>query len=68
LRTKRIMGAKLEELFEVKPANGPVPKKARILESLICQSCGESVMESRTRRFLGKTFCIPCFYALEKKY
>ncbi len=66
-RVKHIMGAKLEELFEAKPANGPVPKKARILESLICQSCGEMVMESRTRTFLGKTFCIPCFNAVEKK-
>lgn len=66
-RIKRIMGAQLEELFEVKPANGPVPKKARILESMTCQSCGESVMESRTRRFLGKTLCIPCFNDLEKK-
>jgi len=67
-RVSHIMDAKLEELFEAKPANGPVPKKARILESLICQSCGEMVMESRTRTFLGKTFCIPCFNAVEKTY
>jgi formylmethanofuran dehydrogenase subunit E len=36
LRTKRIMVAKLEELFEIKPATGPMPKKARVLESVIC--------------------------------
>ena len=68
LRTKRIMGAQLEELFEIKPAKGPMPKKARILESVICQACGEMTMESRTRRFLGETLCIPCFEAMEKQY
>jgi formylmethanofuran dehydrogenase subunit E len=67
-RTKRIMGAKLDELFEVKLASGPVPRKARILESVICQVCGELTMESRTRRLLGQTLCIPCFEAVEKRY
>ena len=68
LRTKRIMGAQPEELFEIKPAKGPMPKKARILESVICQACGEMTMESRTRRFFGETLCIPCFEAMEKQY
>jgi formylmethanofuran dehydrogenase subunit E len=68
LRTKRIMGAKLDELFEVKPASGPVPRKARILESVICQACGEVTMETRTRRLLGQILCIPCFEAVEKRY
>jgi len=67
LRTKRIMGAKLEELFEIKPATAPMPKKARILESVICQACGETTMESRTRRFLGQTLCMPCFEAMGKQ-
>ncbi|MBU1156998.1 MAG: TraR/DksA C4-type zinc finger protein, partial [Proteobacteria bacterium] len=34
---------------------------ARILTSLVCEACGESVMESRTRRLEGRTMCIPCF-------
>jgi formylmethanofuran dehydrogenase subunit E len=66
-RTKRIMEASLKELFETKPVQAPVPKKARILDSLPCQACGEATMESRTRRFLGQTLCIPCFDAMEKR-
>jgi formylmethanofuran dehydrogenase subunit E len=66
-RIQRIMSAPVEELFEVKPAYGPIPKKARILESLTCEACGEKTMETRTRRFMGKTLCIPCFEALEKR-
>jgi formylmethanofuran dehydrogenase subunit E len=65
-RIKQIMEADLDELFEITPAKDPIPQKAQILESLICEACGEQTMESRTRRFLGKTLCIPCFEAREK--
>ncbi len=66
-RTKRIMDADPQDLFEVKPAQGPIPRKARILQSLVCEACGEATMESRTRRFLDQTLCIPCFEAMEKR-
>jgi formylmethanofuran dehydrogenase subunit E len=66
-RIERIMDADLQDLFEVRPALGPIPKKARILQSLVCEVCGEATMESRTRRFLGQTLCIPCFEAIEKR-
>ena len=63
----RIMSADLEELFEVKEPAGPPPKSARILASLVCEKCGESVMESRTRRFREQTLCIPCFGELDNR-
>ncbi len=66
--SKRIMESNLEDLFEVKTPSDPEPRRARILISLICESCGESVMETRTRRLQNKTFCIPCFEALERRY
>jgi formylmethanofuran dehydrogenase subunit E len=66
-RIERIMDADPQDLFEVKPAQGPIPKKARILQSLVCEACGEATMESRTRRFFGQTLCIPCFEAMEKR-
>jgi len=66
-RTRYIMEAHIDELFEITPAQGPIPQKAQILEGLICDACGEQTMESRTRRFLGQTLCIPCFEVREKK-
>jgi formylmethanofuran dehydrogenase subunit E len=66
-RVKQIMEADPEELFEMRPAQNPIPQKAQILESLICEACGERTMESRTRRFLGQTLCIPCFDARDNK-
>jgi formylmethanofuran dehydrogenase subunit E len=54
-------------MFQVTPLKGGMPRPARILKSLVCDACGESVMESRTRRFRGKKLCIPCFAEVEQK-
>lgn len=66
-RCQQIMEAPFDELFEVKVPLDPPPKKARIHQSLICESCNEPVMETRTRRFDGQLLCIPCFEVLEKR-
>ena len=66
-RVQQIMEAQLDELFEMTSIQGGVPEKAQILETMICEGCGEPTMESRTRRFLGRTLCIPCFEAKEKR-
>jgi formylmethanofuran dehydrogenase subunit E len=56
-----LMEAPLGDIFDVKPVNEPLPQKARILASLTCDGCGEAVMETRTRQFMGQTLCLPCF-------
>ena len=63
----RIMSSNLDELFEVMEPSEAMPRGARILESLVCDACGEETMESRTRRFAGKTLCQPCFDKVEQK-
>jgi formylmethanofuran dehydrogenase subunit E len=65
--SKRIMESDMPEVFEFKAPENPVPKKARILASLTCESCGEPVMETRTRRFNDQVLCIPCFDAMEAR-
>ena len=64
---QRILAGDPENLFiQTAPQTAP-PRRAAILSSLVCQACGESVMESRTRRFAGQTLCIPCFGKVEQK-
>ena len=65
--SRRIMEAELSEVFEIKEPGGPVPKKARMVISLVCESCGEPVLETRTRRLQDKVYCIPCFDAIERR-
>ena len=64
---ERYMKADLEEMFIVTYPGLPAPKPARILASLKCEACGEMAMESRTRRFDGRTLCLPCFEKVEQK-
>ncbi len=64
----RVMEIDFDRLYEVKEASLPAPKKARLLTTLVCESCGEPVMETRTRRFRDRTLCIPCFEAEEKRF
>ncbi|ABB38422.1 formylmethanofuran dehydrogenase subunit E region [Oleidesulfovibrio alaskensis G20] len=56
----------LEEMFSVSGWD-MAPRPAAVLASLECAECGEHVMESRTRRFGGRTLCIPCFMDVEQK-
>lgn len=70
LRTQmqeRLLEADLETVFHVSRQPSPAPSPAKILESLVCEACGETAMESRTRRMGGKTLCIPCFNKVEQK-
>lgn len=55
-----ILAADDAELFEVKRIQVEMPEPARIYRSLTCASCGEKVMESRTRKIEGKILCMPC--------
>jgi formylmethanofuran dehydrogenase subunit E len=64
---KRLLELDLGDMFQVTALEGGMPRPARILKSLVCEQCGESVMESRTRRYGGRTLCIPCFEAVEQK-
>lgn len=64
---EQLMSITLEELFDITPLNNGMPRSAEILKSLVCECCGESVMESRIRRFSGKFVCIPCFATMEQK-
>lgn len=66
--SKKIMESGLKDLFEIKKPAGPMPKAARIQSPVVCESCGENVMETRIRHFGGKLLCIPCFEALERRF
>lgn len=62
-----VMNCNLENIFNTMPPKRPIPRPAKALDSMICQACNESVMESRVRLYQGKTLCIPCFMAVEQK-
>ncbi|HEY3375215.1 MAG TPA: FmdE family protein [Candidatus Aquicultor sp.] len=58
---KRLLVMPADDLFDAREIESELPPKAEIVQSLICDSCGESTMETKTRQYRGTTLCIPCF-------
>jgi formylmethanofuran dehydrogenase subunit E len=49
-----------KEILKLKEVHIDEPEPARIFKSVICEFCGEDVMETRIRNVENKTSCIPC--------
>lgn len=60
-RSREVLEAPLDELYDVAEIDVPAPPPARILVSVECASCGEPTMETRIRRLDGRELCLPCF-------
>ena len=54
------------EMISLTPVQIREPEKARIMASVICDCCGEAVMESRIQVVNGRKMCIPCMEKMEK--
>jgi formylmethanofuran dehydrogenase subunit E len=60
----RILSTPLEELFTVREFNAGRPLTSTVDPWLICDECGEEVMESRVRYFQGRELCIPDYHRI----
>ena len=49
-----------DEVVSLEEVTIKEPEKARIMASLVCEECGEAVMETRICTREGKKICIPC--------
>jgi len=58
---QQVLAADPDDLFTVTPVDEPMPHRARLHASVVCADCGESTMETRTRKLAGRDVCIPCF-------
>jgi formylmethanofuran dehydrogenase subunit E len=55
-----ILAAPAESILSLAPVSIQEPEPARIMKSIPCAFCGESVMESRILEIDGKPACVPC--------
>ena len=58
--TVDILHAPADKLLRIEKITMEAPKKALIFASVICECCGESVADAKTRKVDGKHVCIPC--------
>lgn len=62
-----ILSASENEIVKLEEITIPEPEFARILKTVICEFCGETVTETRVRELEGKTACIPCKNEIKDK-
>jgi formylmethanofuran dehydrogenase subunit E len=56
-----ILSAPQESLMTVHHVHLDPPARAVIRNSVVCDACGERVMETKTHTVDGQTLCIPCW-------
>jgi len=59
-RVKKVLEADPKSLFKIEEISADIPAKARIMESGICEICGEPTKVDLLRKINGKKICIPC--------
>jgi formylmethanofuran dehydrogenase subunit E len=55
-----ILHCEPEDLLEWRTLENEPPPPAQIHQSVVCQRCGEEVMDTRVVKIDGKPACIPC--------
>ncbi|MGI6035321.1 MAG: FmdE family protein [Limnochordia bacterium] len=60
-RLEYLLNAPAGEIFRFSTPNFPVPERARILKTVICEVCGEGAAEHKIRLKEGKKICLDCF-------
>ena len=53
-------------MFNIKEANIRLPEPARIFDSYVCDSCGETAGADWVRLQNGKTLCLDCYPAYSR--
>ena len=56
-----ILTAPEKDTVQIEEINIPEPEYSRIFATVLCDSCGESVVENKTRMLDDKIVCIPCY-------
>ena len=61
-----LQAAEPRELFEVKPATIPLPEKARLFTSYVCDCCGEVTGANWIRLAGDKKLCLDCYKSYDR--
>ena len=59
-RVQKVLEADPESLFKIEEISADLPARARIMESEICDICGEPTKVDLLHKINSKKICIPC--------
>ena len=60
-RQDYLLNAPVDEIFDFGSPTFELPERARLLNTVICEMCGEGAPEHRMRLSDGKKVCLDCF-------
>lgn len=60
-RQAYILTAPAEEVFDIGEPGYELPERARLFNTVVCESCGEGTQEQRIRIQEGRQVCLDCF-------
>jgi formylmethanofuran dehydrogenase subunit E len=66
-RLKEILEADTDTLFTIEEVEADIPHKARIVESAVCDQCGEPTKADLLKKIDGQKVCIPCKQRVRRK-
>ncbi len=66
-RLKEILEADTDTLFTIEEVEADIPHKARIVESAVCDQCGEPTKADLLKEIDGQKVCIPCEQRVRRK-
>jgi len=55
-----LLEADTDEIVTLEEVMIEVPEKAQVRASVVCENCGEAVMDTRIIERQGRKICIPC--------
>lgn len=55
-----------KDMFDVKETTIPLPERARIFDSYVCECCGETAGANWIRIADGKKLCLDCYTAYDR--
>jgi len=58
---QKILITPTSEIINCEEIDIQAPKYAELVPTVVCDICGETVMETRTKDWNDKKICIPCF-------
>ena len=59
-RAREVLGKPLDALFSIQDVQVPIPEKAKMMPSEICERCGEPAMAAKLSEIGGRRVCRGC--------
>ncbi|WP_350342685.1 FmdE family protein [Proteinivorax tanatarense] len=60
-KQKFLLHSNEEDLFDITEVKEPLPQKAKLFSTVICENCGEGAAEHRIRLVEGSKTCLHCY-------